>query len=355
MNMTMKTTKRLISCLMFLAFVTLSLPAQALLSASIRVTPSSKEVAVNAPVSFAITWKPNSIGPPVNLTVEADNGVLRIGTAGTVLRTTSGLSKSYTLPPATNGFISTLTETLTVPRDFILRALKAGEALTYTREFSDDNFATSVFATVTIIPSSAGAADFDVSRIALTFGDQSLSRTTQAGEKLVALAKLKTSGAGLVRGAWEIREGGVAGNFTTLRSFQQPVSGQQDVTVTSPALPTNDAGRYDVRLRLDQPTITFEEPFISYFIGNTPDAQGVTVTAPEPGTPLGNATVIRWKPVTGAKSYRIEARRLGQDKDSPPASAMLVGAGKFSAHPSPLFLEGLDSSEKYQISIIAIK
>ena len=348
-------TKHLIPCLMFLTLLTTaSLPAYALLG-SVRVTPPTKEVAVNAPVSFIITWKPNSIGPPVNLTVEADDGVLRIGNAGTVLRNTSGLSKSFTLPPALNGFVSTFTETLTIPRDFILRALKEGEALTYTREFTDDAFATSIFSTVTIVPSSAGAADFDVSRITLTFGDQSVSRSTQIGEKLITLAKLKTSGSGLVRGAWEIREGGVAGNFRTLRNFQQPVSGQQDVTIASPTLPTGDAGRYDVRLRLNNPDVTFEEPFISYYVGNELGEINAKVTAPDPGAPIGNDTLIRWKPVAGAKSYRIEARKLGSDKGRTPAAAMLVDPDKFSARPSPLFMEGLNLGEKYQISVIVVK
>ena len=348
-------TKHLISCLMFLAVLTLSMPAMALLSPTIRVTPASKEISINATASFVITWKPRSVGPGVNLTVEADNGVLRIGTGGAILKNTGTLSRTYTLPPALNSFESTLTETLTVPRDYVRRALKAGEALTYTREFSDDGFGTSVFATVTIVPGSASAADFDVSRIALTFGDDSSSRTTTPGEKLIALARLKTSGAGLVRGAWEIRDGGVTGNFRTLRNVQQSVAGGQDAVLTSPALPTGEPGRYDVRLRLDAPDVTFDMPYISYYIGGMPGGDRVVVTAPEPGAPLTGDTLIRWKPVTGAKAYRIEARKLGRGEDGPPDSAMMASPGKFSARPSPLFLEGLDPDGKYRISIIAIQ
>lgn len=354
--MTHANTIRLIPALLaFLALLIPAAPAHAILN-SATVSPATKEVPANTTVSFVLTWRLVSGAPPVNLKVEADDGILRIGAAGTILRTTPGLSKNFTLPPAVNTFTSTFTETLTVPRAFLLQAIKAGDVLTYSREFTDDNFATSTVVTVTIVPSTAAAADFDVTQIRLTFGDQSASRTTEPGEKLAAVARLSTTGAGMLRGVWQVREGGVTGNWRTLRQVRQPVSSQRDLYLTSPALPTNDEGRYDVRLVLEEPDVAYDEPFISYFVGSGLGRTRTAVIAPDPGKPVSPDTVIRWKPVSGAKAYRVEARNLAQhDENAPPDAAMLVEPDKFSTRPSPLFMEGIKTGGKYQIWVIAIK
>lgn len=355
--MTQPTKLRFLSFLLALAVLCAlpSGPARAIVNSATPV-PATKEVPSNTTVSIVITWRIVSGAPPVLMTVEADDGILRIGAAGTILRTTAPLSRTFNLPPALNNFTSTFTETLTVPRGFLQQALKAGEALTYSREFTDNGFTTSVVATVTIVPSTATAADFDVTQIRLTFGDQSAARTTEPGEKLVAVARLSTAGAGMLRGSWQVREGGVAGNWRTLRQIRQPISGQRDIHLTSPALPTDGEGRYDVRLALDEPDVAYDEPFISYFIGSGLDRTRATVTTPDPGKPIGPDTLIRWKPVNGAKAYRVEARQLAQhDDNAPPVAAMLVEADKFSVKPSPLFMEGLKADGKYQIWVIAIR
>ena len=164
-------------------------------------------------------------------------------------------------------------------------------------------------------PSGPGSEAFSVSRLQLRFDDQSLYKVLPKRGHLRAVAELNTTGNGLIEGAWEIALGSTtvgAPVFRPLALVRQSVAFGGRMVIVSPPLPTNFEGNNLVRLRIDDPSTTFDVPELQYYVtpeSPLPEAQEprlLLVTAPTPGTPLTLTTRFAWQPVPGAQAYKVE-------------------------------------------------
>lgn len=333
--------------------------AEAGITAASRGVPGTKNIANNTPATFTVTWRIVRNGGAGPYTVEADDGELHLGssvgpTIGTVNNT---LSRTVNPPGAPNLFTLTFTDTITIPRAALRQAAEAGQPIIYLRNFTDDNFATSRDVTITINVTGGMGGDLHVSRSELRFDNGATACTAQTGVDLTATAFISTQGSGVLRGNWQVREGGGYGSFRTLKSVQVPVSAGQDIKLKSPVLPTDKNQRIDVRFDVTTPDDTgADTPIISCaLLGNDAQAKSVMslkttpVTSPLEFAPLHETTKIEWTPVPGAKAYRVD---ILAEKNGAPVASQAAKAGSSHTSLSPLTLEKLDPSRRYIVRVV---
>lgn len=122
--------------------------------------------------------------------------------------------------------------------------------------------------TVAIALSAAAfAANFTITRVALTFDDNKANTIVERDSRLTAQAEITFGGNGLLRATWEVAGPNPNGNnpqYRVLGNAQQPLAGRDAAIVNGPHLPTNAIGAYLVRLRITEPTTTLEPPMIRY-------------------------------------------------------------------------------------------
>lgn len=288
---------------------------------SVDTTRARIPVSSTAPSTVTVTWQVvrfGGTGPSNPGTVSSPSGVLLVN--GSVVATVNRpLSRFAPGPSATNESLI-FTETLTVPQAAAFRAIKAGVPIVYQRTFTDSfgaspPFPASLSGNTLLTPSGPGSAPFSVSRLELRFDDDSQFKVLPKNRRLRAIARLNTTGSGLIRGQWEVATAATTAGtpvFRPLALVRQPVAGGRRVAITSPPLPTRFEGNNLVRLRLSDPETFFDEPQLQYYV--TPesplpdrrDPQPMLVTAPATGTPLTLTTRFAWQAVPGAKLYKLE-------------------------------------------------
>ncbi|WP_193371529.1 hypothetical protein [Pelagibius marinus] len=286
---------------------------------SVDTTQARIPVSSVGPSTVTVTWQVLRLGgsaPSNPGTISSPSGTLIVN--GTVLATNQRpLSRFAPGPPATTESLI-FTETFTVPQAVAFRAIKSGVPIVYQRTFTDSLPTTppsSLSGTTLLTPSGPGSAPFNVSRMELRFDDGSRFKVLPKGRRLRAVARLNTSGNGLIRGQWEIATAATTAGtpvFRTLALVRRPVAGGRPVTITSPPLPTRFEGNNLVRLRLDDPEVLFDEPQLQYYV--TPesplpqrrDPQPMLVTSPSLGTPLTLTTRFSWQALPGAHLYKLE-------------------------------------------------
>lgn len=288
---------------------------------SVDTTRARIPVSSTAPSVVTVTWQVVRFGgtaPSNPGTVSSSSGVLLVN--GSVVATINRpLSRFAPGPPATNESLI-FTETLTVPQAAAFRAIKAGVPIVYQRTFSDSfgaspPFPASLSGNTLMTPSGPGSLPFSVSRLELRFDDDSQFKVLPKNRRLRVIARLNTTGSGLIRGQWEVATAATTAGtpvFRILALVRQPVAGSRRVTITSPPLPTRFEGNNLVRLRLSDPETLFDEPQLQYYV--TPesplpdgrDPRPMLVTAPDAGTPLTLTTRFAWQAVPGARLYKLE-------------------------------------------------
>jgi hypothetical protein len=322
--------------------------------ASGTASPASVTVPANAPAVKPVTWTLNRTGGAGNVTLSSQQAdVLLDGNSIYTINKTLPKTINTTL----NNTIFVISETLTIPRSVVARALKSGGTLTLRRTFLEESTAFTRNVDVALSIGSSSSADFNVTRIDLAFSDSTNSCQAKSGKPLKAIAKIEASGAGLLRGEWQIRKGGNLGAFRTLRTVQTAITSGNNTAIESPELPLDDSDRFDVRLVVTAPDIAFTEPVIYCLVSGKASVlrkrgdsgKEAEVIAPPPHSPLNDKTMVRWKPVDGAKSYRIDI--VTEENGEPVASQMAKKDSKQSSL-SPLTLEKLRADERYSVRVI---
>ncbi|MEO3429937.1 hypothetical protein AAFN88_13820 [Pelagibius sp. CAU 1746] len=286
---------------------------------SVDTTQARIPISSVGPSTVTVTWQVVRLGgsaPSNPGTVSSPSGALIVN--GTVLATIHRpLSRFAPGPAATNENLI-FTETFTVPQGVAFRAIKSGVPIVYQRTFTDSLGVTpppSLSGTTLLTPSGPGSVPLNVSRMELRFDDDSRFKVLPKDRRLRAVARLNTSGSGLIRGQWEVATAATTAGtpvFRPLALVRQPVAGSRPVTITSPPLPTRFEGNNLVRLRLDEPDPLFDEPQLQYYV--TPesplpqrqDPQPMLVTSPSLGTPLTLTTRFAWQGLPGAHLYKLE-------------------------------------------------
>lgn len=113
------------------------------------------------------------------------------------------------------------------------------------------------------------AANFAITRMALTFSDQKAVTIVERDAPLAAQAEITFSGNGLLRAAWEVAGPSPHGNdpqYRVLGNVQQPLAGRDATTLPGPRLPTDSIGVYLVRIKVTEPALVIETPVIRYSV-----------------------------------------------------------------------------------------
>ena len=252
--------------------------------------------------------------------VSSARGSLRDGVGGAIIRTVGGSVSRNASQPG----IVTVTEQIKVPQA-IARRLAAGQPLSYRREFSQSGSSAVVDGDLVFQYSSRG--ELSLRELSVRFDDESRYRVVRKGEALRARARLKTAGAGSIRGAWEIN-GPAGSNSSAFRQLQQ-VNRQITVSGTtvleSPALPTKQPGIFNVRFIPRQGgTSLFQDTFptLRYFVADGDPEDEISLIRPLNGASLSVAQRFEWQPDPRATAYRLEFRG---ERSSAGAAGRIVG------------------------------
>ena len=225
---------------------------------SVTASPAAERVAVARTAAVALRWN------------VATNAAGTVTSAAGEFRTPGGALLGTVNQPLSQSVaagVTAIPETVRVPADVIERARReGGDRLLYRRSFTDGVAASGE---IVLHIATGGAAAFDIGRVALAFDTGEVVRIAVRGEKLQMHAELSYSGTGRLRALWE-----VAGpNPATERPVWRPIgevlqtlTGPDAVKFASPALPTETAGVYLVRLRIAEPELAFEPPVARYAV-----------------------------------------------------------------------------------------
>lgn len=314
------------------------LPLPPALAAIVTVTPSpiNFSLAMNQATAVTINWRIQRTIPPGPANVISNNGTLTI--AGTTITINRRLSR-----PTAGAEQVVLVETLVVPRSLLVRAIKSGAPLTgtYVRIFTEAG--TTQVATVTFDITTGGGASFGISRLDLKFlDDDSRATVRTVDSRLRAVARVRFTGTGLLQASWRIATPtSTPGNeiYRPLRLERRQLTGNGEVELISPPLPTSIQGQYLVALVVEEPGLGFDTPRLTYAIlpPGAPLADAapfsILVSAPAAEGALALGTKIKWSPSPAAAVYRILLLDPAWEPLAPPQEDLQYGAAVRPAAP----------------------
>jgi hypothetical protein len=248
---------------------------------SVQTAPRSQRVPLGQSASVDVIWNITRDNTTANVgpTVTSTGGTFRAGGAtGPILGTVSTvLSQAKPVIGTTTAF--KMKEVVRVPSALVFQAQKRGATqIVYARSFVDCA-ACSAGSTTIVLPITSGtAAGFGISRLQLRFEDGSPTQLVQRNTTLQVFADINFSGTGLLEATWELAGPTSTAGEPTFRTVQTVrrylVAGASPATLSSPVVPTNDLGLYLVTLRVSSPELSFEQPTIRYFVGESARAAG---------------------------------------------------------------------------------
>lgn len=290
-----------------LLLVTAAEQAHAIVN-SVTPVPVEKNVRFGGGSTFTVTWRLlRGAGAPFTITSPVGE-FRRDQNSNVAWATTRTISRRFTQSQTT----LTITETVAVPQSVLRRALETnGGRFIYFRRFADDGVS---FDDNSIQLNVAGGTggEVNLSQATLTFGNGSSFATVAQGAALTAKARVTYAGTGRFSAVWEVGEStGGRSFFRPISTVNRTLSGQREFTLESPALPTLNTGRYEVRLRVTEPGNAFDNPTLSYFVtgGDTQglgDLPAIGLTAPKSDAAVGKDDVFQWQEVKGASAYRLQ-------------------------------------------------
>jgi hypothetical protein len=342
---------------------------------SVTVSPATVNAPFNRPGTLTLRWTVTA-GTASPAPVLAQSSALQIHAPdGRVLGQVPRLLQG-TVPP---GGSALLTETIQLPRS-LLQSLYAardprGDPFPYfelRRTFSG---------TVTTVVSSAanlyltgggGSGEFDLTRLALHFEDQSTVALVPQGDPLRAVLEIQFAGSGQLAGHWEIADpSSTAGMpiFRPLRLERSALVGAQTVRILGPELPTAVEGTYLLRFLVTSPRTDFEPVVIRYLVtarrAQERPPRTLRIEEPRAGALLDRETIFAWRPDHGAAAYQLEIFRRPQTLDGmlpvlggpvvsapltvdePPVAGMQLPGDQHSTLLSALALQRLEPGRGY--------
>jgi len=291
----------------------LPLAARATVSSALSsVQPASSIVALGGTQSVVLHWNVTSLLSATGPYTVASNGGSFVGADSVLGTVNTGLSGGGVATAIRTPTTVRVSEALTVPAEVTLRAHQLGASfIRFQRQFNDGSG--SAILDTTILIAGSGAAQLGITREALSFDDGSALRVVQMGGALSASAQISFTGAGSLRGVWEIAgPDSTPGQprFRPLAPVTLGLLGSGPEGVNSPPLPTDAPGYYVARLRITDPLPGFEVPQLQYYVGGAGAAHGgvtsMVLTGPADGTAFTDATRFSWQPVQGASAYQLE-------------------------------------------------
>lgn len=349
-------------------------PAEAtILSFSVTASPNTVTLVRTSPVNvlWTITGTPTPLGTGPSCVVGAtysitssqaqytsDDGSIILGTR---TATVSGSTRISACPNQT----VRIREFVPVPAAIVRRAVDLGlSRIQYRRTFNDGS-TTSTWSVALDIAGSEGGGALGITRIALRFDDGAATRVVERGAKLGAVAEVNFSGSGELRAVWEIARPpstqGVA-SYTPLRLVTRFLASGGRAYLPAPALPTQMAGQYLLRLRVLAPDQGIGTPMLRYVVvekplESKPPPAVLKLHEPQAEAKLSADTWFAWQAVPGARAYQLEIYGAAPAATHPPqtpVSGILVRDVQTRTQLSKLARAHLVSGKRYHWRVIAI-
>jgi hypothetical protein len=228
---------------------------------------------------------------------------------------TNNLSLSASIVPGQAGIA---VETLLIPQDVAIRALKSGvDRFFYERIFTSNVDIDPDTARLTCRFGSSAFGLFSIGQVTLYFDNQRGEETVQQGATdLHAFAEVHYNGTGLFEATWEVSEPlqeGEAPLFRVVETVKTYLTYGDRILLRTPpvpGLPAQVRGQHFVRLRITSPPSGFNLPVITYFV--TEPAQKATANQINLLGPFDNSSAVRapalfsWSPAPKVVEYRFE-------------------------------------------------
>ena len=283
--------------------------------------PGQIPLPISQAASLNVNWAVNSDDPTqFQWTVFSDRGRL-LADGSEITSINQRLTQVVTAPQTVQ-----IAETALVPLGALQAALNRGaRVITYERTFRLAG-GQSRTASIRILPQGDFSSAFAISRLELSFDDNSLIRIIDRNETLAARLKVNYSGAGLLQGAWQIADGvSTSGQpfFRTLRTVRRSLIPGQQVVLVSPDLPSETSGTVLVRFLVTDPAFNADFPTLRYAVRNSSLSQAgqaprqIAARSPSPGGILNANTLFAWENVENAFAYKIELYELTLQKNNP--------------------------------------
>ncbi len=314
---------------MALLFLLATPTAQAVVTA-VTVAPGNAAVPVGQTTTLQLRWtverNADASGRlPAGDEVVSERGEFRDDAGRLLGRVERRLRQTRPVSPSD---VFDFRETVRVPTALLYQAHSAGlTRIHYQRAFDDGYGPRSAAAELRL--TSAAAAAFGLSRLALSFEGGWLHRLVAPGEALRPRAVVNFTGSGQLRATWEVAEPATTRGepvFRPLQSVRRYLTGGGEATLEGPALPTRDRGTYLLRLRIDAPETGFAPPVLRYVVAPTEETPTVLkVQSPAVGAPLTPETRFQWTPVAGARAYQVEIRAT-ESVTGPPLTGLVTTA-----------------------------
>lgn len=275
---------------------------------SVAADPAIVRVPRDRGLAAPVTWRATGAAA-VDATLVSASGSFEAG--GAVIAT-AGAPLTLRVAAGTGTAAETVQITPAVLRD---AAARGARSVTFSRDFAGGGYAVRATMTALIV---VPAAEFDLVRMELSFGNQRPEIVVGRGEQgLAARALLRFTGAGLLQARWEV-DG---------RPVGPPVSrhvNPGDATeLLSPALPTFDPGTHEVRLIVTSPPPPLPLPTILYLVrpgDAAPRPLAIGLLAPAAGETLPyEPALFRWEGGPGAAVFLVQF--YGAEGNAPVFSA----------------------------------
>lgn len=169
------------------------------------------------------------------------------------------------------------------------------------------------------------SSNLELQNVALRFDDDSISKIVQRNQPIQAEAELTYANGGMLVGQWEIATpASTQGEpvFLPLENIRIYLNPSRNKLLTSPTLPSDQAGLYLLRFQIQQPQLQNVSAIqIQYFVREKVAAfekeiRPMRVVAPNANAWLAPTTEFSWQGIPGAGAYRVEIFA----SESPPAT-----------------------------------
>lgn len=338
-------------------------------------TSSVSLLGADQPVPVTWTGVVEQVGQGSNLTLTSDRFVIRSRSGTVVGQGAQRLTRS-----GIRSGRATFTETIRLSSSQVLRARQAGGGLFLERTLGD-NVGNSITARIPLNLTGPGQAEFAVSAMKCRFHDGARVKIVEEGDPVHVVCDLRFNGpGGLLRGTWEVAEGGGSQLFfRPLQIYSNFVVGQNRVQV-SRTFTARGTGRHVVRFRLQEPELLVDQAVIQYYVGVDPDQVSpaalpapLSVLSPAPNSIAEEGLEVAWGNLPGAATHVLiefftsdqlfaepnaserEQRSSSLLVRGEPTAGMVVPADRSSARVSRLTREHLGGAERLYMRVSALE
>ncbi len=364
----------LLAVMLFLGSMVSSAQITELCSAT-NTCSVSRAVAPGIDATVTMTWRGVAVVER-NTLVTSSGGRFLAG--GSVLGTTSTVLQQRIMASAIGGPVNfSVSESLFISGAITQRAAALGvQQIQFERRFLLEGVTMAATQAIVLLPpafnirqsipegTEPGPTAVRITRIAQRFNTGNTIESISKDAAIYAEATIDYDGAGLIDAIWEVASPPSSSGdliFRPLKNIRQYLVAGRQVVFQSPALPANETGIYNVRLRIIQPLIQQQNISLRYQVTSralsTPTTP-ISVIKPAPSSFVDSGTQFGWRPVSGSRAYQLEIFDLDSidlfAQSSSPLTGVLLRADQINSPLTTGVLNYLEPGKIYYWRVVAI-